>query len=158
MRSALGEKAGYLLAKTCRAHRGVIGGLLSGLGLHVGQEMVLIELWAEDRLRGSDLAGRLGVEPPTITRMLRRMENCGLLYREPDPDDARSFRVRLTAKGRALEEPVIRAWEAAEEHTLAGLSPGERQTFRGLLGRVRENLETCEKVSADESVINKKDV
>lgn len=115
--------------------------MLSGLGLHVGQEMVLIELWKEDRLRGSDLAGRLGVEPPTITRMLRRMESCGLLYREPDPEDARSFRVCLTEKARALEGPVARAWEKAEEHTLAGLDAGERRLLRELLGRVRENLE-----------------
>ena len=147
---------GYLLAKTCRAHRGLVGELLSGLGLHVGQEMVLIELWTEDRLRGSDLAGRLGVEPPTVTRMLRRMEGCGLVQREPDPDDARSFRVCLTEKGRVLQEPVARAWEVAEERTLAGLSAEEQQVLRELLGKVRENLEACERPPRTESLHKKR--
>ena len=48
------------------------------IGLHVGREMVLIELW----------------------------ENDGLLTRYQGPEDARSFRVYLTEEGRSLEELV----------------------------------------------------
>ena len=137
---AVEETTGYLLAKVCRAHRGSVGALLSGVGLHVGQEMVLIELWKEDGLKGSELAARLGVEPPTVTRMLRRMEGCGFVERRPDPADARSFRVHLTEKGRALEGPVARIWEEAEEETLRGISPEETIILRRLLARIRENL------------------
>ncbi|MDQ3794653.1 MAG: MarR family transcriptional regulator [Actinomycetota bacterium] len=53
--------------------------------LHVGQEMVLIELWREDGLRGGELAERLGVVSPTVTKMLRRLERCGLVSRRRDP-------------------------------------------------------------------------
>jgi DNA-binding MarR family transcriptional regulator len=134
------ESTGYLLAKVCRAHRASVGGLLAGLGLHVGQEMVLLELWKEDGLKGGELAERLGVEPPTITRMLRRMERCGFVERRPDPADARSFRVHLTDKGRALEGPVTRIWEEVEEKTLQDISPEETLVLRRLLARVRKNL------------------
>ena len=134
------ETTGYLLAKVCRVHRTHIGGLLAGVGLHVGQEMVLLELWKEDGLKGSELAERLGVEPPTVTRMLRRMESCGLVERRPAPADARSFRVHLTGKGRTLEEPVARIWEEAEAKTLQGLSPEETLILRQLLARLRKNL------------------
>ena len=134
------ETTGYLLAKVCRVHRTHIGGLLAGVGLHVGQEMVLLELWKEDGLKGSELAERLGVEPPTVTRMLRRMESCGLIERRPAPTDARSFRVHLTGKGRTLEEPVARIWEEAEEKTLQGLSSEETLVLRQLLARLRKNL------------------
>ena len=134
------ETTGYLLAKVCRVHRTHIGGLLAGVGLHVGQEMVLLELWKEDGLKGTELAERLGVEPPTVTRMLRRMENCGLVERRPAPADARSFRVHLTGKGRTLEEPVARIWEEAEEKTLQGLSSEETLVLRQLLARLRKNL------------------
>lgn len=137
---AVEESTGYLLAKVCRAHRGNIGALLSGAGLHVGQEMVLLELWKEDGLKGSELADRLGVEPPTITRMLRRMESCGFVERRPDPADARSFRVYLTDKARDLEEPVARIWEEVEEKALNGISPEEALVLRRLLTRIRENL------------------
>ena len=134
-------KTGFTLAKVCKAHRANVGELLAEHGLHVGQEMVLVELWQDDGLRGGELAARLGVEPPTITKMLRRLEACGLVERRPDPSDARSFRVHLTDRGRALEEPVGRCWERAEEMILAGLNKAERRSFRDLLIRVRSNLD-----------------
>ena len=137
---AVEETTGYLLAKVCRAHRGSIGALLSGVGLHVGQEMVLLELWKEDGLKGGELADRLGVEPPTITRTIRRMESCGFVERRPDPMDARSLRVHLTDKGRALEGPVARVWEEVEEKTLQGMSSEEALVLQRLLARVRKNL------------------
>ncbi len=139
--SSIKQTTGFMLAKVCKAHRSSIGGLLSEFGLHPGQEMVLLELWLQDGLRGGELAGRLGVEPPTITKMLRRLENCGLVERRPDPTDARSFRVYLTEKGRSLEEPVTRGWTRTEEKTLAGMNDEERQTLHRLLTKVRSNLD-----------------
>ncbi len=135
------ESASYALAKVCRAHRGSVGELLAKVGLHVGQEMVLIELWERDGQRGGELAERLGVEPPTITRMIRRLEKCGLMTRRQDPEDARSFRVYLTEEGRSLEEPVARCWEQVEEQAFAGMSVGERRNFHRLLAKVRANLD-----------------
>jgi MarR family transcriptional regulator, organic hydroperoxide resistance regulator len=135
------ESAGFTLAKVCRAHRSNVGELLGEVGLHVGQEMVLIELWREDGLRGGELAWRLGVEPPTVTKMLRRLERCGHVSRRQDSEDARSFRVYLTEQGRSLEEPVMRRWERVEERVLAGMSAGERRTLHGLLTKVRANLD-----------------
>ena len=135
------ETTGYTLAKVCKAHRGNVGGLLAEVGLHVGQEMVLIELFEKDGLRGGELAERLGVEPPTITKMLRRLERCDLVERRRDPNDARSFRVYLTDEGRSLEGPVSRCWDRIEDETLAGMSVEERRDFHRLLTKVRANLD-----------------
>jgi MarR family transcriptional regulator, organic hydroperoxide resistance regulator len=135
------ESAGFTLAKVCRAYRGNVGELLAEVGLHVGQEMVMIELWEDDGLRGGELAERLGIEPPTVTKMLRRLEKCGLVERRPDPNDARSFRVYLTDEGRSLEEPVARCWDKVEEKTFAGMSVGERRTLHRLLTKVRANVD-----------------
>ena len=137
----ISENASFALAKVCRAHRTHVGELLAEHGLHVGQEMALVELWQDDGLRCGDLADRLGVEPPTVTRTLRRLESCGLVERRADPEDARSLRVYLTRQGRKLEEPVLRCWERAEQTVLAGMKRRERQTFRNLLYRVRSNLD-----------------
>lgn len=135
------ETTGFALAKLCKAHRGNVGGMLAEFGLHVGQDMVLIELWQNDGLRGGELACRLGVEPPTVTKMLRRLEGCGLVERRPDPADARSFRVYLTDDGRALEGPVSGSWERAEEKTLAGLEPAERDELGRLLTKARAGMD-----------------
>ena len=135
------RRTSFALAKVCKAHRGSVGELLAEHGLHPGQEMVLVELWESDGRRGGELASRLGAVPPTVTKMLRRLEGCGLVERRPDPSDARSFRVYLTAEGRALEGPVADCWRRAEERLLAGLSEKERHTFNWLLARVRSNLD-----------------
>jgi DNA-binding MarR family transcriptional regulator len=61
--------------------------------------------------------------------------------RRADPEDARSLRVYLTRQGRALEEPVVRCWERAEQTALGGMNARDRQTFRRLLHRVKSNLD-----------------
>ncbi|MCA3747949.1 MAG: MarR family transcriptional regulator [Rubrobacter sp.] len=131
---------GHLLARVCREYRSRVGSLLSGIGLHPGQEMVLLELLREDGLRGGELARRLRVEPPTVTRTVRRLERCGLVSRRPDPEDARCFRVFLTQRGRSLREPVAGCWARAEADALAGLGAGERAELHRLLLRVYANL------------------
>jgi DNA-binding MarR family transcriptional regulator len=136
------QNTSFALAKVCRAHRAYVGELLAEHGLYVGQEMVLVELWQDDGLRGGELAERLGVEPPTITKMLRRLETCGLVERRADPEDARSLRIYLTGQGRALEEPVVRCWERAEQTVLAGINARDRLTIRRLLDRVKSNLDS----------------
>ena len=136
------QNTSFALAKVCRAHRAYVGELLAEHGLHVGQEMVLVELWQDDGLRGGELAERLGVEPPTITKMLRRLETCGLVERRADPEDARSLRVYLTGQGWSLEEPVVRCWKRAEQTVLSGINARDRLTIRRLLDRVKSNLDS----------------
>jgi DNA-binding MarR family transcriptional regulator len=134
------ETTGYLLARACKVHRGSVGGVLGEVGLHVGQEMVLSQLWRRDGLTPSELAGALGVEPPTVTNMLSRMQRAGLLERRRDPEDARCTRVVLTQKGRELRGPVERRWETVEERALAGITAEEETLLRELLARIRSNL------------------
>ena len=136
----IGETTGYLLARVCKAHRGSVGDALAEVGLHVGQEMVLLHLWQRDGLTPSELAGALGVEPPTVTNMLSRMERAGLLKRCRDPEDARCTRVYLTEQGRELRAPVERCWEAVEEHALSGVTAEEEALLRDLLVRLHDNL------------------
>ncbi len=136
----IGKTTGYLLARACKAHRGNVGGALAEVGLHVGQEMVLLRLWRQDGLSPSELAEALGVEPPTVTNMLSRMERGGLLERRRDPQDARCTRVYLTERGRELREPVERCWEAVEKRAFAGITAEEKTLLRGLLLRIHDNL------------------
>ena len=139
-KTIIGETTGYLLARVCKAHRGSVGDALAEVGLHVGQEMVLLHLWQRDGLTPSELAGALGVEPPTVTNMLSRMERAELLERCRDPEDARCTRVYLTDKGRELREPVERRWEKVEERAFAGVSSEEKTLLRNLLTRLHDNL------------------
>lgn len=139
--SGLLGSTSYLLVRAAKAHRGLVAQGLSDLGLHVGQELVLAQLWREDGLRHSQLAERLGVERPTVTKVLKGMERGELVTREPDAADARASRVWLTERGRILRDPVEQVWWAAERATLQGLDPGEGDLLQRALSRMLVDLE-----------------
>lgn len=129
-----------LVTTVARMIRGANGEALRGMGAHAGQESVLEQLWCDDGLTPGDLARRIGVEVPTITRTTQRMEAAGLVRRVRDPDDARLVRITLTDRGRDLRERMPALLDAVAERALRGLSPAERQRLAALLVRVAENL------------------
>jgi DNA-binding MarR family transcriptional regulator len=134
------ETISYLLAQVSRAHRSKGQELLSSLDLHLGQEMLLIQLWPRDGLTQSELADNLCISPATITKMLDRMSKTGLVERRTDPDDQRVSRVYLTHVGRLLQEPVEEVWHELETQSMANLTLEEKILFRRLLLQVYENL------------------
>lgn len=123
-----------------RAHRNAAAALLGRHGLHPGQEVLLMLLWRRDGQGPRELASRLGVEPPTVTKMLGRLEQAGLVVREPSPCDRRAVVVRLTAPGRGLRADVERVWRELEDTTVAGFTGAERADLLGLLQRAARNL------------------
>jgi DNA-binding MarR family transcriptional regulator len=131
---------GFQLLQVHKAHRARAEAALNKLGLHTGQEMLLLRLWIEQGISQSQLAASMGVESPTATKMLQRMEHAGLIERRPDPEDARISRVYLTERGRALERPVLEVWKQLEAQTVAGLSATEQALLRRLLMQVSANL------------------
>lgn len=128
---------GYALVQLAKRHRGRISAALASLGIHVGQELLLLELWTADGLSQAELSERLGIEQPTVAKTVKRMEAAGLLRRERDVHDARIQRVYLTDRGRELREPVERSWADAEERLLHGLDPQERRTLKELIDKAR---------------------
>jgi len=143
MRYQIEETVGFALAQVCKTHRYAIDGALRGIDdceLRVGQEMLLLQLWREDGVTQSQLGERLMVEPPTVTKMLQRMEGEGMVERRSDSGDARVSRVFLSARGRALEQEVAATWRTVEEQAIAGMSEEERLLLRRLLVQMRQNL------------------
>lgn len=125
----LDETLTYALIKITKVHRYRVAAELSELGLHVGQEMLLNQLWREDGLSQSELIARLGVEPPTVTKALQRLERAGFVHRTPDPKRPRLSHVHLTEAGKALRGPVEEIWQRTDDELLAQLDPADRQTM-----------------------------
>lgn len=80
--------------------------LLSAHGLTYPQYLVLLVLWEKDAQPVNDIARRLFLETNTVTPLLKRMENQGLLVREKGTRDARQMIVTLTARGRNLQKKL----------------------------------------------------
>lgn len=129
-----------LMVQLCKAHRNQAAAVLAELGLHPGQEILLFYLWENDGLIQSELASKMQVEAPTLTKMIHRMEKAGLLERRKDEEDGRICRIYLTMKGRSLQKPVINAWNLLEKRILTNLTLEERLLFRRLLLQVLNNL------------------
>ena len=131
---------GFQVLQIHKAHRQLAEEDLNKLGVHTGQEMILLQLWIEEGIPQSQLAACMEVEPPTATKMLQRMERAGLIERRPDPEDARVSLVYLTERGRALEQPVLDVWRQLEVRTVSGLSLTEQTLLHRLLLQVATNL------------------
>jgi DNA-binding MarR family transcriptional regulator len=108
---------------------------MAELGLSPGQEHLLGELWREDGLSQRELVERLGIEQSTVAKTVRRLEAGGFVRREPDADDRRVSRVRLTEPGRAVRSDVEGMWRRVDEDFGDGLTPVERDRLVALLGK-----------------------
>ncbi len=134
------DNIGVLLAHICRAQRNLAEAELNKLGLHVGQERVLLGLMDRESVCQSDLVTHLCVEPPTVTKMLQRMEKAGLVERRQDDQDGRVFRVKATTEGKALQQSILQVWDNLEERMLANLTVTEQTLLRRLLMQALANL------------------
>ena len=72
----------------------------------------------------------------TMTNRLDRLEERGFVRRRPDPNDARSVRVQLTAAGRRRVEAALRDLAAREASILGALSAEERVALAAALRRI----------------------
>ncbi len=77
---------------------------LDRLGITYPQYLVLMILWEEDGMPVNDIAKKLILNTNTITPLLKRMENQGIVRRKRSRQDERKVIVQLTAKGRELQE------------------------------------------------------
>ena len=69
---------------------------------------MIVALSEEADQRVSDLGDKLFLESNTLTPILKKLEQLGLVERRRDPADERQVRVKLTAAGRKLREQVER--------------------------------------------------
>jgi len=134
------QTIGFLVVQICKGHRGYAEHLLNDIGLHAGQEMFLLYLWEQDGQTQTQIAEQMGIQPPTLHKMIARMESLELVERRPDDEDGRVSRVYLTTKSRLLKSEVASAWESLETRTTAHLTLDERILLRRLLMQVYQNL------------------
>ena len=92
--------------------------LLSQYGLTYPQYLVLLVLWEKDSQPVNDIAKRLMLETNTVTPLLKRMEAEGILTRTQGKKDARQMIVKLTRKGRELQEKLTEVPETVGSSVL----------------------------------------
>ncbi|MEV5371815.1 MarR family winged helix-turn-helix transcriptional regulator [Streptomyces albogriseolus] len=119
----------YAIFQLARAHRARAAAMLREMALHPGQELLLMQLFDRDGQTQSELLESVGLDHSTVSKSLRRMQDAGLLVREPAERDRRVMVVHLTDKGRALREPIAAMWRALEETSARDLSAQQAESF-----------------------------
>ncbi|WP_340402018.1 MarR family winged helix-turn-helix transcriptional regulator [Paenibacillus sp. FSL H8-0079] len=113
---------------------------LRELNLYVGQDKLLYHLWLGDGVTQMQLCEHLKCEPPTVTNMVKSLEQNGFIYRKRDVQDARIMRIYLTDKGKALEKPVDIKWREQQAKLLQSISTEDRLILRQLMQQMERNI------------------
>ena len=102
--------------------------------------IVLCCLWEEDGLPTSSIGEKLKQVGGTLTGVIDRMEERGLVRRERNLQDRRVWRIWLTDAGRELETVLPPIVEEIRQQAMQDFSDGDRQMFSQLLNRAVANL------------------
>ena len=85
--------------------------------------MVLGQLAEAGPVRPGELAARLGVEAPHVTRQVQRLQQAGYADRAPDPDDRRAQLIKLTPAGKAASDRIREAGHQRHAGRPGALAP-----------------------------------
>ncbi|QEG01088.1 Transcriptional regulator SlyA [Stieleria maiorica] len=134
------ESIGYWLTITTQRYHRAFNDELVPYGITFRQSQVLGWLALEGDLSQSELAGRMMIEPPTLVRILDRMQRDGLITRRPCPEDRRRKLIHATAKSKPVWGKIIQCAKRIRARATDGLTDRQQATLKMLLGRVHENL------------------
>ena len=134
------KELAWELAETSRTLRRHFNRRASALGVTTAQWRALAWLGHEPGLKQVELAERLDVEPITAGRIVDRLEESGLVARQPDPVDRRVWRLFLTDEARPIHERLSALAEEMADQVFVGLGAEEIDAMRAKLALIRENV------------------
>lgn len=129
-----------LLAEFSRMFTSLSGDLLEQVDVHRGQAILLCHLFAEDGLTQSELAEQLAVQAATVTNLLQRLEDAGLVVRRRDGADRRVVRVYLSDQGRSNEDLIHAQFGKLEKTVFQGVSYADRLALRRVFRQLIDNM------------------
>lgn len=109
-------------------------------GISRAQWTVLVRLDRSEGLKQSELAEILDLQPISLTRLLDRLAENGLIERRADPNDRRVNRLFLTPAARPLLEQVATLGKSIMATVLEGLDAKAREDLLGELSQMKNNL------------------
>lgn len=130
----------HAIFRVARLHRMLAAQLLRRVGLHPGQELVMMQLWDLGPQRQTDLVRLLGSDAATMTRTIRRLEHAGFVRRSPSTTDKRVTIVEPTTASLALRRQVEEVWAELESSVADSLTPDQQTEAIDVLSRIEHSL------------------
>ncbi|HZD24940.1 MAG TPA: MarR family transcriptional regulator, partial [Alphaproteobacteria bacterium] len=110
----------------------------------LAQCKTLARLSHNEGINQSALAELLEVQPITLTRLIDRLQEAGLVERRLDPVDRRAFRLHLTAAAEPVLEQIWGISAETQDQAMAGLAPELREHLIAALAVMRQTLMQAE--------------
>jgi DNA-binding MarR family transcriptional regulator len=114
---------------------------LGDAGISPPQFGTLVLIEANPGISQSAVAAALRFDRSTLVQIIDRLEDSGLVVREPSSRDRRTHALKLTAQGGRLLADLKRRVRAHEAAIAGALSESERETLVALLARVQRGSE-----------------
>ena len=134
------ETLAFEIAETAHSLRRAFDRRAATLGVTRAQWKVLFRVSRTPGLRQIELADILDVEPITLSRIIDRLSEAGLVERRADPADRRAWRLEVTAKAQPLIAKLRALADELMKEAFAGLTADDLDQMRGNLTRIRGNL------------------
>jgi MarR family transcriptional regulator, transcriptional regulator for hemolysin len=134
------SSVGYWICLSARHFERAMNQELTPEGITYRQCQVLGWLALEGALSQVELADRMNIEPPTLVRILDRMERDGLILRERSAEDQRRKLIRPLEKSKPMWNRIVACATRVRERATQGMSADEVETLKRLLAKVQTNL------------------
>lgn len=113
---------------------------LKDTGLTLGQPKVLDYLKDHDGVSQKEIAAGCLIEAGSLTSILNRMEEKGLIERKMLNGNRRTFHIFMTESGKKNQKLVEEAFKKIEKTALNGISEEEQKLFMEIFCRIYRNL------------------
>ena len=124
--------------------------------LYRGDPRLLMYVFFHNGRKQAEIARGLCVKPATLTVMLQRMEQAGLVERRNDTQDQRVQRVYITELGKETSEKTVDVYKNAVKKFYQGVTDEEMEGYRSTLEKVKANvLKLLEESSGSEDAEQK---
>lgn len=128
-----------LMVNQAMVHKELLNGL-SDTGLSLGQPKILDYLGSHDGASQKEIALGCHIEPPTLSSLLGRMEENGLIERREKNHDRRTLYVYATAKGKACQARIREEFLKIEDSVFEGFPEEEKEHFMKSFLQIYDNL------------------
>jgi len=112
---------------------------LAQFDITAAQLIVLASVANKEADSPAGLCKNISYDPGAMTRMIDRLEQKGLVRRNPNPEDRRATNLEITTAGRALYPQLLAAKESVQAQFLRGFSEQEVRVLEQLLNRMLDN-------------------
>lgn len=111
-------------------------------GVTIAEWRVLLTIAAEPGISASEITNRWAMEKMAVNRAIQRLTGEGYVVRTRDPEDGRSFRLTLTAKGEELHASISPTANARYQELMSALTAEESEAMVSALKKIIDKAES----------------